>query len=71
MNLQLFLCEKLVASKPIDKKSMNNPLYLSILKSELEEKYRDVIETSATKPTFYIEAKSSMNERRNYNRPLL
>ena len=64
MNLQFFLGDKLIATVPIDSASMNNPLYLPGVKAELQEKYKDIIEVSKATPGFYVEAASSVNERR-------
>jgi hypothetical protein len=64
MNLQFFLGDKLIATIPIDNASMNNPLYLPGVKAELQEKYKDLIEGSETTPSFYVEAASSVNDRR-------
>ena len=74
MNIQLFLRDQLIVSHPINTNYMTNQNYLSGVKSQLQEKYKNVIETSRTTPTFYIKANSSTNNRKrfvNNNRPLL
>jgi hypothetical protein len=73
MNLQLFVKDKLIASHPIDNSSMSNPFYLSSIKKELEEQYKEIIEESKSTPTFCIESKSIMSSRRRkgYNFPVL
>ncbi len=64
MNLQLFVKDKLIASLPIDDKYTNDPFYLPSLKKELEEKYKELIEESKSKPSFSIESKSVVSSRR-------
>ena len=64
MNLQFFLGDKLIATIPIDKTAMSNPLYLPGVKAELQEKYKELIEVSKATPAFYVEALHSANERR-------
>ena len=64
MNLQFFLGDKLIATVPIDSASMTNPLYLPGVKAELQEKYKNIIEGSKATPDFYVEAASSVNDRR-------
>jgi hypothetical protein len=72
MNLQFFLGDKLIATIPIDNASMNNPLYLPGVKAELQEKYKNIIEGSKATPGFYVEAASSVNDRRiSVNNPPL
>jgi len=74
MNIQLFLRDQLIVSHPINTDYMVNPTYLSGVKSLLQEKYKDVIETSRTNPTFYIQANTSSTNRKRFvndNRPLL
>ena len=58
MNLQLFVQDRLIASLPIDNSFMSNPLYLSSVKKELEEKYREIIEKSQSTPTFLLNQNS-------------
>lgn len=64
MNLQFFLSDKLIETVPIDDASMSNPLYLPGIKAQLQEKYKDVIEASTTAPSFYVQAASSVSDRR-------
>ena len=64
MNLQFFLGDKLIATIPIDKTAMDNPLYLPGVKAALQEKYKELIESSKTAPAFYVETMASVNERR-------
>ena len=74
MNLQLFLKDQLIVSHPINTDYMVNPTYLSVVKSELKEKYKEVIESSRANPTFYMQANTSTTNRKrfvNNNRPLL
>ena len=74
MNIQLFLRDQLIVSHPINTNYMSYPNYLSGVKSQLQEKYKNVIEISRTSPTFYIQANSSTHNRKrfaNNNRPLL
>ena len=74
MNLQLFLKDQLIVSHPINTDYMVNPIYLSVVKSQLKEKYKEVIESSRTTPTFFIQANTSTTNRKrfvNNNRPLL
>lgn len=63
MNLQFFLSDKLIDTVPIDYSCMNNPLYLPRIKSELQEKYKEVIEASNATPTFYVQS-TLVNDRR-------
>ena len=74
MNIQLFLQDQLIVSHPINTDYMVNPNYLAGVKSQLQEKYKEVIETSRTNPTFNIQANTSTSTRKrfiNNNRPLL
>ena len=74
MNIQLFLRDQLIVSHPINTDYMVNPTYLAGVKSQLQEKYKEVIETSRTKPTFYVRANTSATNRRRFtgnDRPLL
>ena len=64
MNLQLFINNKLIGSIPLDKSSISDPLYLPLKKIELENRHTDAIDGYAGPLTYYIEAGSSMNERR-------
>ena len=63
MNLQFFLSDKLIDTVPIDYSCMNNPLYLPRIKSELQEKHKEVIEASNATPTFYVQS-TLVNDRR-------
>jgi hypothetical protein len=64
MNLQLFVNEKLIASLPINEAYISYPVYLASLKSELQTKYKHVIESSMAKPRFHIEKRTSSNRRK-------
>lgn len=65
MNLQLFLGTTLIGHVPIDSEAAINPTYLAKKRYELEEAYKEQIKESKAKPSFYITAKSSANERRS------
>jgi hypothetical protein len=67
MNLQLFVNEKLIASVPINEAYISYPVYLASLKSELQTRYKHVIETSMARPTFSI-TKTSTAPRKSEHR---
>ena len=74
MNTQLFLQDQLIVSHPINIDYMANPTYLAGVKSQLQEKHKEVVETARANPTFYIKANASTTNRKrfiNNNRPLL
>lgn len=74
MNIQLFLRDQLIVSHPINTNYVSYPNYLSGVKTQLQEKYKNVIEISKTSPTFYIQENTCTTNRKrfaNNNRPLL
>ena len=72
MNLQLFVKEKLITSIPINAASMSNPVYLSSVKTQLQEKYKEVIDSAKTEPKFNVVPNAPLYRRtRGYNLPLL
>lgn len=73
MNLQLFVKGKLIASTPINASYVNYPPYLPTLKSELQKKHQQIIESEKAEPSFFITSKSLNTNRTKFlnNRPLL
>ena len=67
MKLQLYINDQLIATVPLDRSAMQNPLYLSQKKIELEDQFEELLEATQTDPTFYLEIESSMNYRRTIN----
>ena len=73
MNLQLFVKAKLITSVPLSAASVSNPVYLSSVKTQLKEKYKEVIDSSKTAPTFNVVPSSPFQNKRygGNNLPLL
>ena len=73
MNLQLFVKEKLITSIPINSASMSNPFYLSAVKTQLQEKYKEIIDGSKSEPMFNVVPNIPFYSKRSrgYNLPLL
>lgn len=73
MNLQLFVKEKLITSVPVNSASISNPVYLSSIKKELQEKHKEVIEGLKAEPMFNLVPGANLLGRRNsgLNLPLL
>ncbi len=73
MNLQLFVREKLITTIPLSNTSISNPLYLTAVKIELQEKYKEIIEGLKAEPTFNLVPNTTFYGRKNrgLNLPLL
>lgn len=72
MNLQLFIKDRLIASVPIKASYLSYPPYLPSLKSELNEKHKEVINAMQARPTYYISTNAShKNKPRSAGKPLL
>ena len=73
MNLQLFVKEKLITSVPVNSASIGNPLYLSAIKKELQEKHKEIIDGLKAEPIFNLVPGSPFysGTNRGLNLPLL
>lgn len=60
----MFINDKLIGSTPIDKELANNPEYIFQKKKELEETYKEIVRTSPTLPVYYMELRSTTENRR-------
>ena len=71
MNLQLFISDKLISTILVDKDTIEDPTRLAQKKNELEEEFKELIEKSRTKPTFYLEVDSSLHRKKGkYKLPI-
>ena len=73
MNLQLFVKEKLITSVPVNSASISNPVYLSAIKKELQEKHKELIDGLKAEPIFNLVpgARYFSGKNRGLNLPLL
>ena len=64
MNLQMFINDKLIGNVQIDQEHANSPEYIYQKKKELEEKHKEILEASGAVPTYFMEIRSTTENRR-------
>ena len=71
MYIQFFIGDKLIATVMVDKDTIEDPTRLAQKKNELEEEFKELIEKSRIKPTFYLEVSSSLHRKKGkYKLPI-